>query len=101
MLVYMHAVWIILTCFAAIFVFGFLLAGVLGCSDLDRLGTPTSREERIFGLVDTVIFGSLGLLATSLAKNWSKRPEERRMVYIGLGAMTSMLPFGLFAICTQ
>jgi len=97
----MHAIWIILTCFAAIFAFGFLLAGILGCADLDRLDRPSEPGGQLSRLFDAIVLGGIGFLLSGLASNWKKRPEERRMVYAGLASLAAVVAFGYLVICTR
>src|SRR5580765_5363238 len=47
----MHAFWVILACLAGTFTFGFLLAGLLSCADLDGLES-TNREKGFRILID-------------------------------------------------
>lgn len=88
----MRALWLILTCFAGTFAFGFVLAGVLSCADLDGLES-TNREKRILFLFDAVFFGSLGFLTSGFARNWGKQRDARRMVYAGLVSLAALFVF--------
>ena len=96
----MHALWIILTCFAAMFAFGFLLAGILGCADFDQLERPVSREDQLLRLFDSVVLCSFGFLTAGVVKNWANRPQERRFVYAGLLSLAAGIVFGCVAVCT-
>jgi hypothetical protein len=97
----MHAIWITLTCFGATFAFGFLLAGVLGFADLDQLDKPCERGKQFSRLFDAIVLGGIGFLLSGLASNWTKRPEERRMVYAGLASLAAAVVFGYLVICTR
>ncbi len=98
--VFMHALWIILTCLAGTFAFGFLLAGILGCADFDRFESPASREDRVLLVIDAVLFGALGFLASGVAKNWSKQRDARRFVYAGLISLSAVAVFGYLVVRT-
>jgi hypothetical protein len=90
----MHSLWIVLTCFAGLLAFGFLLAGLLGFLDFERLNSPGNR---IPGLVDALLLGGAGFMVSSVAKNWSHGKEARRMIYTGLVALVILLVFGYLA----
>lgn len=97
----MHAVWIILACLAAMLAFGFLLAGILGCAAFDRLDSPANRGDQVLRLVDAVVFGALGFLASGVAKNWGKQRDARRMVYAGLISLAALAVFGCLVVYTR
>ena len=82
------------------FAFGFLLAGILGCADFDQLERPGSREDGLLRLLDFVVLGSLGFLSSGVVKDWTSRPQERRLVYTGLICLAAAVVFGSFAVCT-
>ena len=88
----MHALCLILSCFAGMFAFGFLLAGVLSCADFDSLDS-VNREKRILLLFDAVFFGSIGFLTSGIARNWTKQKDARRLVYAGLVSLAALIVF--------
>jgi hypothetical protein len=95
----MHSLWVILSCFAGMFAFAFLLAGVLSCADLDGLES-TDKERRMLFLFDALFFGSLGFLTSGIARNWAKFRDARRMVYTGLIFLVALVVFVSLALRT-
>jgi hypothetical protein len=95
----MHALWLIFSCFAGTLAFGFLLAGLLSCADLDSLES-TNKEKRILLLIDAVFLGSLGFLTSGIARNWTKQRDARRMVYAGLIFLAALVAFAGLALYT-
>ena len=96
----MHALWVILACLAGTLTFGFLLAGIVSCADLDGLESR-NREERFLVLIDAVVFGSLGFLTSGMARNWSKHRDARRMVYTGLIFLAALVVFVGLALLSR
>jgi hypothetical protein len=96
----MHAFWVILACLAGTFTFGFLLAGLLSCADLDGLES-TNREKGFRILIDAVFFASLGFLTSGVVKNWSKHRDARLMVYAGLISLAALVVFVGLAILSR
>jgi hypothetical protein len=86
----MHALFVVLACFAGIFAFAFLLAGILNLQDFDR---ETNRTETIFQVIDALVLGSIGTAVRAILRNWSARDEARRLIYTGL---VSLILFFLF-----
>jgi hypothetical protein len=92
--------WIALSCLAGTFAIGFLAAGMLGFADLERLGSPASRTDKVFQAVDGLLFGSLGFLVSGIFENWSKERDARRMIYSGLISLAALVFFGYLAVHT-
>lgn len=93
----MHALWVILSCFAGTLAFAFLLAGVLSCVDFDSLES-TDKEKQTLFLFDVIFFGSLGFLTSGIVRNWSKQTDARRMVYAGLISLAGLVVFAGLAL---
>ena len=58
----MHALFIVLTCFAGAFEFAFLVAGILGLHDFEP---PKNRRNAVFQFIDAMIFRG----------HWLRRPQ--------------------------
>lgn len=96
----MHALWIILSCFAGMFAFGLLLSGVLSCVDFDSLESRNNEKQILF-LLDAVFLASLGFLTSGVARNWTKQKDARRMVYAGLITLGALVIFVGLAHATE
>ena len=90
----MHSLWIILACFAGMFAFGFLLAGVLGCQNFGKGDSGTNLKQNLRRCVDVTLFFGLGTVTSGLVENWSKERDARRMVYVGLLSLAALAVFG-------
>jgi hypothetical protein len=82
----MTALLIILACFAGIFAFAYGTAGLVGLLDLDR---PPGKNSVVLLLLDQLLTLGLGTFVSTIARNWSRRPEERRL--LGIAAVCGAL----------
>jgi hypothetical protein len=91
----MRPLFIILACFAGVFTFAFLLAGILGLQD-----TQPPKDGRGFTLrlFDAIVLGGLGSVVLGFQKNWHTQREARAMIYAGLVALAALLLFGCLAV---
>lgn len=92
----MHTLWIILVCFSGVFAFAFLLAGVQGMQE-ENPEPPKDVSEKISHIVDATIFGALGSMLGGVEKNWSKQPNERKLVYAGSICLVAFVLFVFLA----
>lgn len=91
----MHTLWTIFACFSGIFAFAFLLAGVQGMQDEEP---PRNRSKLILLSCDITGVGALGEALRGAVKNWSKQPDERRLIYAGLFSLAAFVVFVCLAM---
>jgi hypothetical protein len=94
----MHALFIILACFAGVFAFAFLLAGILGLQDTTP---PKDRTDATFQFADAVVFSGIASVLRGFEKNWSTRREERRLFCGGLVCLAAFIVFACLAVSTS
>lgn len=95
---HMHTLWIILACFAGVFAFAFLLAGMLGLQDTTP---PKDRGDAAFRFVDATLFGGIGSIIRGFDKNWATSKEERRLFCAGVGCLGFFILFACLAVFTK
>ena len=93
----MHTLWIILSCFAGVFAFAFLLAGILSFQDTTP---PKDRADAAFQFFDATVLGGIASIVRGFEKNWGTHTEERRLFYAGLGCLGAFILFMYLAAST-
>lgn len=76
----------ILACFAGVFAFAFVVAGLAGLAMPENdgrsgIGSGPSPSQ----MVDMLLTGGCFTLISNIGKNWEHRPAERRMLFGGIG----------------
>jgi len=94
----MHTLWIILSCFAGVFTFAFLLAGILGLQDTTP---PKDRKDAALQFVDAIVFSGIASFLRGFEKNWSTRTDERRLFCAGLVCFAVFILFICLAVSTK
>ena len=86
----MHTLFIILGCFAGVFAFAFLLAGILALG-----ATEPSRNWREF-LEKT----SLSAQVRRALRRWRTQGETRTLIYVGMVSLAALVLFTFLAFRT-
>ena len=74
----MQTVLTIVAIFLGVFAFAFGVAGVVGMMRFDR------KEGVGLTIADGFLSGGIFTMLSDIAASWPHRPEQRRLIYIGL-----------------